>query len=183
MIKHINSVKIGSLWNEGRGATFKDEIEATPKLEEIKLLTPLTASLLMVRMKDSIMAIAENINTTCELACTKCLDTFEQQVTIASTEREYLENMPEKGYDPFEIFLIDREHMSVDLTELFRQEIILHFPMIPVCSKGCRGLCPGCRINLNHTSKHLPDCTREDHESVQHKPFAQLKELFNSSKK
>lgn len=185
MIKDLTQVKIGSLWNEGRGATFKEEIDA--KIDfgpDIKLLKPLTSKLLLIRMKDSIIAIQEDLKTVAELVCSKCLKTFQQKVSIATAEREFLEDQPKRNYDPFEVFLINREQMSIDLTEMTRQEIILHFPMIPVCSKRCRGLCPGCQINLNQTTKHLVGCTRKELlETEVYKPFAQLKEMFKSSKK
>lgn len=37
----------------------------------------------------------------------------------------------------------------VDITEDVRQEVILAYPMIPVCRSDCRGLCSACGQNLN----------------------------------
>jgi len=80
--------------------------------------------------------------------------------------------------------LISREGMSIDLTDMIRQEIILHYSMIPVCSQRCKGLCQGCKINLNHDLAHLPDCPGESqHIEGHHQPFAQLKDLFKSNNK
>ena len=37
----------------------------------------------------------------------------------------------------------------VDITEDVRQEIILAYPMIPICRTDCKGLCSACGQNLN----------------------------------
>lgn len=40
----------------------------------------------------------------------------------------------------------------VDITEDVRQEILLTYPMIPVCQADCKGLCISCGQNWNHNS-------------------------------
>jgi uncharacterized metal-binding protein YceD (DUF177 family) len=40
----------------------------------------------------------------------------------------------------------------VDITEDVRQEIILAYPMIPLCDPACKGLCRSCGANLNRVS-------------------------------
>lgn len=184
MQKDITLIKIGSLWNQGRGATFKDEIETTPNLgPDAPLTKPLTADLFLIRMKDGFTVILENLHSETVMQCFRCLDKFNVPLHIPSIERQFFDEMPERDYDPFEVFLINKEQMAVDLTEMLRQEIILHFPMIPVCSERCKGLCSGCRINLNSTSQHLPDCPGNPQELTdskpdKHRPFANLKDLF-----
>ncbi len=37
----------------------------------------------------------------------------------------------------------------VDITDDVRQDIILAYPMIPICQPSCRGLCSRCGQNLN----------------------------------
>lgn len=202
MQKDITTIRIGSLWNQGRGATFKDEIEAIPSLgPDAPLTQPLTADLFLIRMKDGLTVILENLHSETELECSRCLDKFKLPLHVTSTERQFFEEIPERDYDPFEVFLINKEKMAVDLTEMLRQEIILHFPIVPVCSERCKGLCSGCRINLNSTrfadssesliteaklSTHLPDCSGNPQEltdgAVQNqRPFANLKDLFKSN--
>jgi uncharacterized protein len=41
---------------------------------------------------------------------------------------------------------------SVDITEDFREEILLHVPGFAVCSEDCRGICPRCGVDLNKGS-------------------------------
>ena len=40
----------------------------------------------------------------------------------------------------------------LDITEDIRQEVLLAYPMVPVCQPECRGLCKICGQNLNTAS-------------------------------
>ena len=73
--------------------------------------------------------------------------------------------------DQEDVFLINKKDMTVDLSEVLRQEILLHFPLIPVCSKSCKGLCPKCGIDLN---KKTCECKKE---TTADKPLAILKQF------
>ena len=42
----------------------------------------------------------------------------------------------------------------VDITDDVREEIMLEYPLVPVCEEQCRGLCARCGNNLNES-----DCT------------------------
>ena len=48
--------------------------------------------------------------------------------------------------------MIQHIYEMVDITDDVRQEIILAYPMIPICAPGCKGLCPACGWNLNQGS-------------------------------
>ena len=37
----------------------------------------------------------------------------------------------------------------VDITDDVRQEVMLAYPMVPVCKPDCKGLCPSCGQNWN----------------------------------
>lgn len=185
MINKLSSVKIGQVWNAARGTTFQEEIESTPELgDEVKLASPIKANLMLVRMKDGVMAVITDFSTSIELNCSRCLDNFTKEIEVEAFERVFYEHQPEIGFDPMETFLVKQNDMSIDLTESLRQEIILHFPMIPVCSERCKGLCSSCAVNLNH-QEHLPTCTAgetatvQDSSTEENKPFANLKNLLN----
>ena len=50
----------------------------------------------------------------------------------------------------------------VDITDDVRQEIILAYPMVPVCRPDCKGLCRHCGQNLNvATCSHQVTAPRE----------------------
>jgi uncharacterized protein len=39
---------------------------------------------------------------------------------------------------------------EIDLEPLLREQLILAVPFAPLCSEGCKGLCPRCGADLNH---------------------------------
>lgn len=185
MINDITSIKTGQIWNAGGGATFKDSIDAKVSLDGVKLLTNLTGELLLIRMKDGVTAVLKDICTTAELECSKCLETFKKKINVLEAEAHFYEEGNHVDVDDFDIYFIKTRDMSIDLTEALRQEIILHFPMIPVCSDGCRGLCPECKVNLNH-KEHKKGCKEPKVEKVDeansetNKPFANLKDIMQN---
>lgn len=46
-------------------------------------------------------------------------------------------------------YQVSSTDLTVNLTPDIRQEIFLDYPIKPLCSSGCRGLCPQCGKNLN----------------------------------
>ncbi|MGL5831185.1 MAG: YceD family protein [Candidatus Altimarinota bacterium] len=191
MIKNIKSFKVGQIWNRGTGAHFEtafdldwDKLFPDQDLSNdsnIVLTKPVTGKLDIYRLKEGLSVIASDVQSEYQATCNKCLKQFTAPLSIESTERMFLAEMPDRDFDPLEIFLIDLKDLTIDLGEMFRQEIILHFPLFPVCSEHCQGLCPGCKINLNDTKKHAPDCTGvkvEESSGPENRPFANLKDLL-----
>lgn len=37
----------------------------------------------------------------------------------------------------------------VDLTDMENEKLLLSFPYSVLCKEGCKGICPGCGVNLN----------------------------------
>ena len=37
----------------------------------------------------------------------------------------------------------------VDLTDMVNEKLLLSFPYSVLCKEGCKGICPGCGVNLN----------------------------------
>lgn len=187
MIKDITSVKIGPVWNAGRGATHKEEIEAEVHFPDTLVLSsPLKASLLLIRMKEGVSAVLTGVSSSLEQTCGRCLDRFTMEIDIPQMEAHFFDHLSPRQHDATEQFSIRRKDMSIDLAEAIRQEIILHFPLIPVCSKRCKGLCAECRVNLNH-QPHRRGCSRPAASSSSSQaeegtvqPFANLKDYFQN---
>ncbi|MBI2093528.1 MAG: DUF177 domain-containing protein [Candidatus Omnitrophica bacterium] len=66
------------------------------------------------------------------LTCARCLE-------------EYAFELDVKAMSSYHVAPTD----VVDITDDVRQEIILAYPMIPVCREDCKGLCISCGQNLN----------------------------------
>lgn len=94
--------------------------------------------------------------TTIELECARCLDAYrlkleipiEEELPLPAQEPDATEEAEEE-----ELAEEDREPLFVenilDIEELLRQDLLVAVPIKPVCSEGCKGLCPHCGRNLN----------------------------------
>lgn len=171
---------IARLWGRGEGTTEKYELDVDPKFEtaEFNVASPLTADLLFVKMKGSITVIAQNLCLKIKFECPRCLKNFVQEICVPECAREF--KSEKRRDDPiYDVFYINMKDMEIDLSEMFRQEIILHFPLIAVCSERCKGLCPVCGKDRNRT---LCKCTEKE-PLDENKPFRDLKKMFSAGKK
>ncbi|HOO76597.1 MAG TPA: DUF177 domain-containing protein [bacterium] len=66
--------------------------------------------------------------------CSRCLKEYESDVVEPEVFAEFTVTSPEQ---------------IIDLTGIVREYTILAFPVKPLCSEECRGLCPSCGRNLN----------------------------------
>lgn len=101
----------------------------------------------------------EDFHTSAEATCSKCLELFRVNIEIPSFEREFIIDLPDRELlEGEDIRYINKHANEIELTDVIREEILLHFPPIPVCSDGCKGLCDKCGTNLN---KNTCNCTHD----------------------
>ena len=81
---------------------------------------------------DQELVVSAEIHAPLRLTCARCLEEF---LSVVSTDAMFSYKV-----QPTDV---------VDITEDVRQEIILAYPMIPVCQPDCKGLCSSCGQNLN----------------------------------
>jgi uncharacterized protein len=73
-----------------------------------------------------------NVSYTLNLVCSRCLDDFK---------------LP---FDKSSILNYNIQHSdSVDISEGLREEILLSYPLKPLCKESCAGICLNCGVNLN----------------------------------
>lgn len=46
-------------------------------------------------------------------------------------------------------YLVEKDQQIIDMDPDIREEIILDYPIQPLCTVNCKGLCPQCGKNLN----------------------------------
>ncbi|MBI2884748.1 MAG: DUF177 domain-containing protein [Candidatus Omnitrophica bacterium] len=98
---------------------------------DVQVLPPINVSA-MIALADRELVVDAAIQGRLKLICSKCLSEFERELRTNA-----ILTYPVSATD------------VVDVTEDIRQEIMLAYPMIPVCQDGCRGLCGTCGQNLN----------------------------------
>jgi uncharacterized protein len=104
------------------------------------------------------------VKTRLELACSRCLEAFELPVDrefdlrflpLGATEPEPDEDDEAEVKDDDVAVTFYRDD-QIDLNELLQEQFYLALPMKPLCSEGCKGICPQCGANRNVTPC---DCT------------------------
>lgn len=79
------------------------------------------------------LTVDMQLKTKFKLSCSRCLELVELDL-----DKKQRMN-----------FTIDPNQDTIDLNEDIRQELILDFPVKPLCSTDCKGICPKCGKNLN----------------------------------
>jgi uncharacterized protein len=85
-----------------------------------------------------------------EAECVRCLASFDQRLNVKFTELYAFSNssITESG-------LLVPESGKIDLEPIFRDELLVAFPINPLCKPDCKGLCPVCGENMNErTCEH-----------------------------
>ncbi len=131
--------------NKGPGASvvYKlDGVEVDFSKHNLTVKGPISGTVEIMKIENEYNVSIKDFEATFELQCDKCLGKFDFQVEIPYMERQFLIT-DDKFENRFDFFYADTKTHSIDVEEFLRQEIILHFPLIAVCSPHCKG------INLN----------------------------------
>ncbi len=129
--------------------------------ESVQQVGPLDWSATAERAGDEIR-IAGSLNTTVELACSRCLEPA--RVAINKPFDLFFRQRDEEMFDEDEeIELDERETRTafftgtqLGITDILREQILLALPMKALCTVDCKGLCPHCGTNLNAGSCNCP---------------------------
>lgn len=110
---------------------------------DIHLREPFAIDAMLV-LADKELVVHADIRCSVHLTCARCLDEFSQELTP-------------KAIFSYHVHPTD----VIDITDDVRQEIILAYPMVPLCRPDCKGLCSRCGNNLNH-ARCAHDATEDD---------------------
>lgn len=119
------------------------------------LSTPVEASYdLEVTRTENAILVRGAISGAFALSCSRCLNpcTIQLQepqmvLTYFPTDQDDQPEELELCLDDLETYTYDGE--SIDLEPMIREHLALTVPMAPLCSPDCKGLCPGCGVDLN----------------------------------
>jgi uncharacterized protein len=124
--------------------------------EAFSIVAPVRLAFDIWKQDDRRYRLAGHVVGTLEMACSRCLEPLSLPVD-AAFDLQYVPRTENVGEDEREIeeddlataFYADE---TIDLGELTSEQLHLALPMKPLCSEGCRGLCPLCGTNLNVAS-------------------------------
>jgi uncharacterized protein len=178
LILHVEQIK---------DKEFFHELEENPqdfpiiaemvKNREIEFLMPLNIRLKAFRIRE-LYEVQATFSTRVRLACSRCLKDFE--TTLASAfELTYTKEVPglmdvldeqEIELKVEEIGLMYFKGEEINLHQGIQEQVVMAFPLQPLCDENCKGLCPQCGSDLNRGDCA---CARGSGSN----PFAALKNL------
>jgi len=160
------------------GISYFDIAETAEKLgidiEDTKFCDLVKCTLEVNNMVDR-FTVRGRAKTTVETLCSRCGTVFKKKINADFDHKYFNGRLGEEGQ--INKKGLDEELLQGDELNLFedvRQSVLLDVSENAVCSEKCKGICPGCRKNLNKTK-----CTCEEAEM---KPFANLKKLLKEKK-
>lgn len=165
--------EVGKLIASGEGVRELYSFEIPVEFEDVKIASPIRGKAELMRIKEGVNARLFEVEMLVEGKCDKCLKKINNKVIIDDMERQFFLHRPAYIEDPDDTFFIDEKTFTIDVTEPLRQEIILHFPLIQVCSKSCKGICPVCGKDRNKEK-----CSCRQAEPEINKPLAALKNMI-----
>jgi len=128
---------------------------------------------LLCKGKD--VTVEGTYEVTCSTPCDRCSE--EVLRVLSGDVKIRLQPLEEKNALKGDLELnvndIDTEFYTnnkINLDLIFEDQFLLDYPLVNVCKKDCKGLCPQCGVNLNHSSCK---CLLSDKDN----PFAILKKL------
>ena len=178
LILHVDQIKDKEFFHE-----FEENPQNFPiiaemiKNRESQFLIPLNIRLKAFRLRE-LYEVQGTFSTRVRLACSRCLKEFE--TTLASAfELTYTKEVPgfmdaldehEIELKVEEIGLMYFKGEEINLQRGIQEQVVMAFPLQPLCDENCRGLCPLCGTDLNQGDC---GCARGPGSS----PFAVLKNL------
>ena len=157
---------------ESGSEPFSIEFEGLLKIQKL-------SSLINIQQSDEEYFCQAKINAEVEIECARCLESFVTEIDtetdfIACSQYEYEKNKDVADNEDYLFF--EGGGLTVDLSSIFGQAIILAISLKPLCSDECRGLCSSCGINLNEKQC---ECKKENIDPR----WEKLKELAAQTKK
>jgi uncharacterized protein len=149
-----------------------------PQDEDAVVTAPVSVQGLLTKMAEQVYFQGQ-ICGVVAVPCSRCLDTVHTDF-IAETRVVFLPPTSAMSSDEEgrwgvtdELDLYVHDGMTLDLRPLVREQVVLSFPVQPLCREACAGLCQVCGKNQNHESCMCQ--TRHDDPR-----FAVLKQLRRS---
>ena len=108
-----------------------------------------------VENQDRVVALRCAVRFTYARECDRCLEpvsremTYEFEHLLAANSEKLSQQVSETDAEQDELVIVD--DFKLELDDIIREDIILELPAKYLCSDDCKGLCPVCGGNLNHS--------------------------------
>lgn len=126
--------------------------------EDVVFPAPIQIELFIQPERDMIK-VKGRVEFALQTPCSRCLAVFDSMVSQGFTLR-FSRLIPQDvhpGKDDGDIELTAQqiglffyEGDTIDLNDAVQEQIVMALPVKPICREDCKGLCPGCGMDLNH---------------------------------
>lgn len=158
---------VGALLSKHEGATMNFTVDEAVDFPGIKLKGNIVFDVQFLKLPHEINVQISDLGAESEAVCSRCLKVIPCKIVVPCAEREFIIDLPKRDLQEGEDALfVNKDRNEIDLTDMVREELLLHFPAIPLCSESCKGLCDKCGIDLNRES-----CNCEHEEKKVMSPF------------
>ena len=131
------------------------------ELDQVDDCGPVAADLRIEHVIGGIV-VRGDVRATMRLRCNRCLRTVPFRAAAPVTQAYGAGTEEDIGPDGV-----------IDMSPALHDELCLCVPLVPLCSEGCRGLCPSCGNDLN-----VDPC--EGHSEARDSPFAALEDWLEA---
>jgi uncharacterized protein len=140
----INRIPLEGLTLEERVSPSALDLET----DIVKLLEPIKIRAEVSKITNAV-TVNLSLSGSMHLNCSRCLREF--NVALKKVLRlNYHVDRTEPIIDPSTAPRVNGERSrTIDLDQDIKEEIILDYPIKPLCNSDCKGLCPKCGKNLN----------------------------------
>lgn len=178
LILHTEQIKDKELFRE-----FEKDPLTLPIIAEMiknqacEFREPLKIKVKALKIKE-LYQVEGHFKTRLRIGCSRCLKDFDSPLASDFT-LTYTKEVPglmdvlnekeiELKLEEIGLFYFRGE--EINLQQGIQEQVVMAFPLQPLCNKNCKGLCPQCGADLNREDC---GCRREP----QSHPFAVLKKL------
>jgi uncharacterized metal-binding protein YceD (DUF177 family) len=173
----IGAVPVEDIPEEGISLTFADMPGILSDVDDCEAEGPVSGGGFLRRV-DGYVHLNGYLRGTFSLFCDRCLEKYSRHIEASFSYVLAPEESADTGSESvnsedMEISFFDG--MEVPIKEIFREQILLQLPMRNLCYGGCKGLCPGCGVNLNNAECR---CRKEAVAS----PFSELGRLMTTKR-
>ena len=157
LILHVEQIKEKEFSHE-----FEENPQVFPIIAEMvknrqcEFLKPLNIRLKAFRVRE-LFGVQGTLRTSIRLPCSRCLKDFDTPLA-SDFELTYTKEMPglmdifdeeEIELKVEEIGMIYFKGEEINLQQGIQEQVVMAFPLQPLCDENCKGLCPRCGSDLN----------------------------------
>lgn len=127
------------------GLTLEEEVNPSGldlETDIVKFLEPIKIRAEVSKITNAV-TVNLNLSGSMHLSCSRCLREF--NVALKKILRLNYQVNPA----PARRGGVNKSEPIIDLDQDIKEEIILDYPIKPLCNPDCKGLCPKCGKNLN----------------------------------